>query len=322
MVTFPEWESITKELDGSYDVLIPDGANIDIIVSRCSELPPPGREVRVGPITMHTGGGGALSALGLSRLGLRTAFCGALGDDLFGKYIEDELTRNRIDVLSARAAGSATGVTLAFRVETDRSFVTFDGVSFGHDLPKLSDELLAKCRHVHLASYRGRSNHAEYLAFIRCLRAAGHSVSLDVGWDETGEWFSGIFEILDEINVFFCNEQEAVHFSRQKTVEEALEVFGKHSATTVVKLGPKGAMSVQGSTVLRDEGFCVQVVDTTGAGDSFNAGYVYGWLQDRSPAECLHMGNACGALSVTRRGGSSAFPTREELAQFLAGRHV
>jgi sugar/nucleoside kinase (ribokinase family) len=198
--------------------------------------------------------------------------------------------------------------------------VTYDGASYDLDLDSFPEALIAQCRHVHLASYRGRSNHDQYLNFIRRVRASGRSISLDVGWDDTGEWFEGLFEILPEIDLFFCNDQEALHFSRCHALEEALGVFGRYAATTVVKLGQMGAVSVHGDSVTRSEGFNVPVVDTTGAGDSFNAGYLYGWLSGDSPTESLRLGNACGGLSVTRPGGSAAFPTREELALFLRGR--
>lgn len=290
----------------NYDVIVIGDANIDLVVEGCNELPAPGQEVFVNNMTIHVGGGAALFSLAIAKLGLKVAFNGVLGDDGFGQLIKDQFSQYGIDTSYIRKSSSNTGISIAINPENDRSFITYAGSNAELSLKQLDMDSVLLGRHVHLTCYKGSRNHALFLETVRKLKALNVTTSIDVGWDDTGEWYSGIFELMKEVDVFFMNETEAIHYTGCATVEESLRVLATHSNHIVLKLGSKGAVSsVVGQQSYRSS-FAVRVVDTTGAGDSFNAGYIYAYLAGKPPEECLIYGNGCGAMSVSEYGGSTA----------------
>ncbi|RAP74567.1 carbohydrate kinase family protein [Paenibacillus montanisoli] len=302
----------------AYDAVVIGDANIDLVVAGCNEMPEPGQEVYVQDMTIHVGGGAALFTLALAKLGLKLAFNGVLGEDGFGHYIRDHFSRYGIDTRYIRKSGLNTGISIAINPEQDRSFITYTGSNAELSVNGLNMESVAQARHVHLTGYKGSRNHAEFMQAIERIQALGVTTSIDVGWDETGEWYRGIYELMGEVDVFFMNEVEAQQYTDLSSMQDCIRELAGHSKHIVLKLGAAGAAaSVGGRTVYRS-GFQVPVVDTTGAGDSFNAGYIYGLLNGQPVEQCLLYGNACGAMSITRSGGNSGTPDRVALERFIS----
>ncbi|MFC5401533.1 carbohydrate kinase family protein [Cohnella soli] len=302
-----------------FDAIVIGDANIDLVVAGCEKIPEPGQEVFVPSMTLHVGGGAALFSLALAKLGLKVAFNGVLGEDGFGQYVRDQFAHYGIDTRYIRTSNhNRTGISIAINPEKDRSFITYAGTNSELSLLELDMNSVALARHVHLTGYRGRENHADYVGIARKLKSLGLTTSLDVGWDDTGEWYEGIFELMKEVDVFFMNEVEAANYTGHATAEECLRELTRHSRHIVLKLGPKGAVAaVNGVTVYRSS-FNVSVKDTTGAGDSFNAGYIYGFLSGATPEQCLLYANACGAMSVSQLGGNTGTPNSSDLERFVA----
>lgn len=304
----------------NYDVIVIGDANIDLVVAGCNELPAPGQEVLVQNMTIHVGGGAALFSLALAKLGLKIAFNGVLGEDGFGQFVRDQFSRYGIDTSYIRKSKKNTGISIAINPENDRSFITYTGSNADLSLQQLDINSLALGRHVHLTGYRGSYNHMEYIEAVTKLKALGVTTSIDVGWDDTGEWYQGIFDLMREVDVFFMNEAEARHYTGCSTAVDSMRLLAKHCSHIVLKLGSEGATaSVDGRQLYRSS-FSVRVVDTTGAGDSFNAGYIYGYLAGKEPEECLIYGNACGALSVSEYGGSTGTTNIQLLEKFIDDR--
>ncbi|MBW7461529.1 carbohydrate kinase family protein, partial [Paenibacillus sepulcri] len=155
------------------------------------------------------------------------------------------------------------------------------------------------------------------IALARALKAKGVTLSCDVGWDDTGEWNKGVFELMTYMDVFLMNETEGLHYTGLEQVEDSLEHMSAFSNHIVVKLGPKGAIAHKDGIRMHRPAYPVTAVDTTGAGDSFNAGYLYGFLNGLDTGTCLSYGNSCGALSVASYGGSGGAPDRAELEAFI-----
>lgn len=301
-----------------YDVIVMGDANIDLVVAGCNELPEPGQEVHVSNMTIHVGGGAALFSLALAKLGLKLAFNGTLGEDRFGQYVRDEFAQSGIVTSYIRKSSVSTGISIAINPEKDRSFITFTGSNEELSLSQLDMDCVALGRHVHLTGYKGSRNHAEFVETIKRIQALGVTTSVDVGWDDTGEWYDGIFELMRHVDVFFMNETEALHYTGSRTTEASIRELSSHSRHIVLKLGAAGAAAVVGGRMKFRSGFPVPVIDTTGAGDSFNAGYMFGYLSGQPIERCLLFGNACGAMSVSHFGGSAGTPDRLALERFIA----
>ncbi|OPH52058.1 carbohydrate kinase [Paenibacillus ferrarius] len=301
-----------------FDAVVIGDVNIDLVVVGCNQIPQPGQEIFVENIRMHVGGGAALFTISLAKLGLHTAFNGVLGDDLYGHYIREQFARYGIDTSLIRTSPTShTGITIAINPELDRSFITYAGSNSELQAGDLDIAQVALGRHVHVTGYRGRRNHDEFVAMVKKLKKTGVTVSCDVGWDDTGEWHSGVFELMGYIDVFLMNETEAFHYTGIEHIDDSLRYMGGFCRHVVIKLGPKGAITMKDGLQLAHSGFVVDVVDTTGAGDSFNAGYLYGYLTGQSVESCLLYGNVCGAMSVGSYGGSTGTPDCEGLSAFI-----
>lgn len=304
-----------------YDVVAIGDANIDMVIVGCKELPLPGQEVFVDGMLITVGGGAALFTLALAKLGMKLAFHGVLGKDYYGTYILDTFSQNAVDTSFMKLSDrSNTGISIAINSDDDRSFITSLGSNAELSLTQLDADSVELGRHVHLTGYKGSRNHGEFIAAVRQIKASGATVSCDVGWDDTGEWYAGVFDLMREVDVFFLNETEALHYTRTSVMEEAVARLLETGAHVVIKMGEAGAMALCGGKTVFRSGYRVDAVDTTGAGDSFNAGYIYGFLSDRETAHCLAYGNACGAFSVTAYGGHTAIPGIDVLEQFIAER--
>lgn len=298
------------------DVLIAGTPNVDLIVPPYDVLPGPGEEIRVDNMYVQCGGGVAITAIGLSKLGMMTMIYGAIHNDLFGEFILREMQKYGVRI-ETRLSEKNTGISIALDVDKDRRFITYDGcvneVS-PKDIPK---DLLEKTRHTHLTNYKGRADLEEYLQFIEAAHRAGVTVSMDVGWDDTGHWDQCLFEITKELDVFFINDKELMEYTRTSTVEAGIEKLTGCCSHAAIKMGAQGSRLLRGGEVTFSKAYRVTPLDTTGAGDSFNAGYLYGFLNGLSPEECLRAANFCGASSVQGYGGYEKVPDLKQLKEEL-----
>ncbi|MDD3410483.1 MAG: carbohydrate kinase family protein [Eubacteriales bacterium] len=302
-----------------WDVFVYGDVNIDLVVPGVGALPQPGVEQEVPAMETFVGGGAALFTLGTAKLGLRPVFQGSVGRDLYGDFIRDTFRQTGVDdSLLAVSDSRKTGISISFTNERDRCFLTCRGTNEGLSPTRVDFDRLTQARHIHMTGYEGAARHAEYRdALRRVHELGGVTVSFDVGWDVTGEWNEEIFELLPMIDVLFMNETECTHYSHCDTLEEGARRLAQHARLTVIKLGREGAMALCGGKRYAVPAYKVQAVDTTGAGDSFNAGFVYGFLRGLPVEECLQCGNACGAFSVTKLGGNTGFPDRETMERWI-----
>ncbi|BBI36361.1 carbohydrate kinase family protein [Cohnella abietis] len=303
----------------SFDAIVIGDVNIDLVVAGCREIPEPGQEVFVDNMTLHVGGGAALFSLALAKLGMKVAFNGNLGGDGFGQFVREQFNRHGIDTRFIKTSTlNNTGISIAINPDKDRSFITYAGSNAELSLQQLDMKSVTLGRHVHLTGYKGSQNHRDYMEMVFKLKELGLTTSIDVGWDDTGEWYDGIFELMNVVDVFFMNEVEVKQYTRQFSIEESIRELSKHSRHFVLKLGSTGAVATVDKTTKYRSGFKVPVIDTTGAGDSFNAGYIFGFLSGQPIEQCLLYANACGAMSVSQFGGSTGTPDRMALERFIA----
>lgn len=210
-----------------------------------------------------------------------------------------------------------TGISIAFNPGSDRSFITYWGSNIELRFDNLDIEQIVQGSHVHLTGYKGKRNHEQYITLVKSLKDNGVTLSCDVGWDDSGEWDGGVFELMKYFDVFLMNETECFHYTGMENLGDSLRYMSAYCSHVVVKLGKEGAISVKNGIIKRLPGYVVEAVDTTGAGDSFNAGYLFGFLSGKDVETSMRYGNACGALSVSGFGGSTNTPTFDQLEQFI-----
>jgi sugar/nucleoside kinase (ribokinase family) len=176
-----------------------------------------------------------------------------------------------------------------------------------------------ECRHLHISSYYLQRNlRPDVGGIFRRAHELGLTTSLDTGWPSDEEQHDAdLLEVWPHLDLFLPNESEAVQLSGRPSVEAALTSLGARIFTVVVKLGPNGSMARRRGQVVRSAGFQVEAVDTTGAGDSFNGGFLHGYLAGLHLEDCLDLGNACGALSTRGVGGTTTHAGLAEAQEFL-----
>jgi sugar/nucleoside kinase (ribokinase family) len=274
----------------------------------------PGKEVLVRDFAMVLGSATAIAAMGLARLGTRVAFVGRVGDDVWGRYCLEEMAARRIDLSRViRCGGLKTGVTVSITHPGDRALVTYLGAISALEASDVPTAALAGLDHLHVSSFFFQEGLRPGLPdlFARA-RRAGLTTSLDTGFDPTGRWDDGIRETLAETDVFFPNEAELEALSGARDPAEGLRRLRNGRTRVVAKLGTQGAMTTEGDRIVHVPAYPVHSVDTTGAGDSFNAGFLHRWLEGAPIDECLRLAAACGALSTLGLGGTAAQPTLAE----------
>lgn len=302
-----------------FDVLVAGEINPDLILTG-DVLPEFGQvEKLVDSASLTIGSSSAIFACGLARLGLKVAFIGVCGKDVFGRFMLDEMQRREVDVshVIVREDGR-TGLSVILNTGVDRAILTHPGLIAALRAADIPESLLRQSRHLHVASYFLQTNLQPGLpSLFRRARELGLTTSLDTNYDPTEKWF-GFDELLSVTNVFLPNEREAVSLSREVNVDLAAGKLGPRVDVLAVKLGAMGALGVRASQAIRVDSIPVKVVDTVGAGDSFDAGFIYGFLQNWEIERALRLACVCGALSTQKAGGTEAQPTLDEAMKYVS----
>ncbi len=299
-----------------FDILVLGDANPDLILSGDSVVPAFGQAERlVDDARFVIGGSGAIFACAAAKMGLRVAFAGVVGDDLFGRFMCDRLQEQGVDTSAVVVAPDRpTGVTVVLSGRADRAMLTFAGTTGDLRREMIDPDLLRRTRHIHVSSYFLQHALVPDLAdLFHEAREGEATTSLDPNWDPAGDWDGGLLTLLPEVDVFLPNEVEALSLARISVVDDAIARLRSSGAgTVVVKTAEQGAIAAQASEQVTVPGLSTTIVDSTGAGDSFDAGFLAGFLNGDPLRRCLELGNACGALSARGLGGTAMQATMVE----------
>ncbi len=304
------------------DIVVVGELNVDLVLTGLPSLPAY-KELRLARDMRFTlGSSSAIFACNAARLGASVGFVGKAGDDEFGDFMLRNLKQSGVDTSRiVRHAGGRTGICVVMSFPDDYSMVSFPGIRETFRLDEVDFDYVKTGRHMHMSSfYIQPALRPGIPTLFRRAKEAGLTTSLDPDQDPAGQWNGGMREALRHVDLFLPNEQELRGITGAADLHAAVVEVRRLAATTVVKLGAAGALVVSQDKAISAPGFAVQPLDTTGAGDSFNAGFVFKFLQRAPLAECVAWGNACGALSTQALGGTAGFPHADELQRFLAGR--
>ncbi len=296
-----------------FDVLAIGELNPDLILTDIHAAGPVvGTEQTFETERLTLGSSTAIACVLMQRLGLKTSFAGLIGEDSHGRFCTAALEAEGIDLSGLkRSAEVETGITISISYARDRMLLTRAGAMSVFEASMLDTTLLESTRHVHVGSYfLQKGLRCGLPDLFKAAQAAGCTTSLDTGWDPDEQWdLDELSSVLPFVDVFLPNEDETCALARVDDPIIALDILHAAGAAEIaVKLGGKGgAVSVKGQGVNKAPGFPVDVVDTTGAGDSFNAGYIAARLAGRSVEDRLKLANACGSLTAEALGGTNGF---------------
>ena len=201
--------------------------------------------------------------------------------------------------------------------------VTFAGAMARLVAAEVDVDYLLSARHLHVSSlFLQRGLQPGCAEVFRRVKAQGLTTSLDPGWDPAEMWDAGIEQLYGLLDILFVNRREAMALGKDPDWRRASGRLGTRVPLLVVKGGPDGASVVRGKIWQDHPGFRVEVVDPTGAGDAFNAGFLFAYLAGWTLPICARWGNACGAMTAARPGGSGAFSSRADVEAFIARAEV
>lgn len=296
-----------------YDVLVVGRPTCDVIFTGMSKWPEPGRENYASGLNVSAGGAFNFSAAA-SRLGLRVAFGGLIGNDVWSRFVREQFAGERVSTQFLHVIDRPLpAVSVALNVDEDRGFVTHEAEAEECDyrLTEHVVEMISKvdARHVHIHLVPWLPPVAEAAA------ARGMTLSVDAwGWEPWLE-SQGIWELACLSDVLLMNDAEAMTMTGAPDPRAALEQLKGLCKCVVIKRGAFGAVAVVDEEILISPTERVKVIDATGAGDCFNAGFIYGLLHDLPAGVSLALGNLCGGAAVQAVGGYAGCPTEEGLLE-------
>jgi sugar/nucleoside kinase (ribokinase family) len=309
----------TPNSDKPFDLVVVGEINPDLIL-RGNVTPAFGQaEQMIEDAALTIGSSSAIFACGAARLGLRVVFIGKIGDDLFGRFMHQQLAERGVDVSGIVVDPAIhTGLSIILSRGVDRAILTYSGSIAALRYTEIDLGLLGQARHLHLGAYfMLEALRPDVTKLFAEARNRGLSISLDTNYDPTERWDGGLHEALRYVDIFLPNEIELCAIAGAQDTDAALERMAQSVPTIAVKLGGKGGVAHQNGQTVHANALPIGVVDTTGAGDSFDAGFVYGYLRGWDLARTLRLACICGSLSTRAAGGTAAQPTMAEAEEVI-----
>lgn len=302
------------------DVCVVGEINPDLILYGLPKNLQPERETLIEGFRLTLGSSSAIFAHNLSVLGAHVGIVSKIGDDALGKMAVGWLSSGGVDVTHVlQATGTtATGLTVILTQPKERFILTYPGTMFELRFEDLDLDYIFSARHLHVSSYFLQKALRPKIADLFCVaRKRGLTTSLDTNDDPEGLWGDDVREVLRHVDIFLPNEREAKLIAKTDDLEQAIAELSERVGMLVVKLGSEGAVARKGAAEWRRAGIRVKAVDTVGAGDSFDAGFIRQYLQGANVEECLKYANLAGAYSTQRAGGTEAYREPIEMAEFF-----
>jgi sugar/nucleoside kinase (ribokinase family) len=303
-----------------FDVTIAGEINLDLILYGLPEPMPLERELLASDFHMTLGSSSAIVAHNLAALGVSVGFITRLGDDALGSIALERLAERGVDLTCVKrvSGGTSTGVTILLDHEGKRHILTYPGTMSEMAATDLDMAYLASGRHFHLSSlFLHKALQPDLPRICRQLKAEGLTLSLDTNDDPQDRWGGALEDLLGMVDIFLPNEDEACRISGKPDPESAIEALAKRVPLVAVKCGKRGALVQASNRRWLLPAASVAPIDTVGAGDSFDAGFLAAYLRGEAPDACAAFGNRAAALSTLRPGGTESFRDPGLVREFL-----
>lgn len=294
----------------------------DHVCTPISHVPAAGELVMADSMLLTIGGCAANAAVDLAKMQTRVAVVGRVGGDIFGRIVTQMLREANVDVSCiTTSAEHDTSQTLIVNVEgQDRRFVHTFGANRAFVAGDIPTQLFDQVKVLYLGGYLvlPRVTQNDLAMVFEKARAKGVRTVLDVVVPATGEYLSQFDQLLPHVDVFLPNDLEGARITGESDPLKQAEEFQRLGAkTTIITRGGEGSILVQKDLRLRAGTFNVPFVDGSGGGDAFDAGYMVGLLNGKSPEDCLRIASALGASCVRAIGTTPGVFTKAECEEFL-----
>jgi sugar/nucleoside kinase (ribokinase family) len=304
----------------TFDITIAGELNLDLILYGLPAEMQTERELLATDFRATLGSSSAIVAHNAASIGARVAFTTMVGTDDFGRLAMDRLRAAGVDTSHTIQHNTiTTGVTILLPHGDQRHILTFPGTIAELTVANLDFDFLVQARHFHLSSlYLQRGLHAGLPDLLHHLKQAGLTISLDTNDDPENHWGAPLSEVLPYVDVFMPSEDEICRMTNCTDLDHAVDALAIKPPSIVIKRGRRGARVYEQGRVIDVAPLNVVPVDTIGAGDSFDAGFLRAYLLSKDIITCARAGNITGALSTQASGGTEAFRDQTLRDAFLA----
>lgn len=281
----------------------------DVVAKPVKKIPERGKLELVDRMELHLGGCAANTGVCLARLGVKTGIIGKVGQDGFGNFLIERFKREGMEVEAIKRDKLAnTSVTMVMvDEEGERTFIHYIGANATLREKEIEPDLFSRAKILHLAGFYLMPGFDGEPA-SRVLKKAkdkGLTTSLDTCWDSKGRWLSLLRPCLEVTDIFLPSIEEAREISGEKDPEEIAKFFLKAGVKIVgLKMGAQGSFIASAKESFRLKPYQIKVVDATGAGDAFVAGFLAGMVQGLGLRETGKLANATGAAAVSAMGAT------------------
>jgi len=304
------------------DIVVVGDINVDVNFS-IPAYPLPGNEAIASSVQLHTGGSAVNTAIALSKMDMDVGFVGRVGRDILAGKVLADLSEAGVDCthIQTDPAVSTGMIFIAVTADGERTMFSARGANAFTEAAAIDASCFAQCRWIHLSGYSFLSHH-QHETMLFALEQAQNSpytrVSLDVGVEPALHARQQILDILPRIDIVFPNKMELTLLSQGLSVDESLDLLFECGArAVVVKCGAQGSILAADNRRSRLPAFNINIADTTGAGDSFDAGVVLGRLIGLSWEASTALGNALGGLASTQQGSGAHSMQRNAVAKLV-----
>jgi len=308
--------------EARFDIAIAGELNLDFILYGLQENLQVERETLVQDFILTLGSSSAITAHNMAVLGSKVGFASRAAKDFIGDICHQRLQSVgvNLDGVVRAEAGRGTGASFLLPLpnSSSRRILTYPGAMFEMGQEDIDESYLASARHFHLAAFFLHRKLMPHIPGIfAAMKKRGLSTSLDTNDDPEDEWGDLLHTTLQSVDILLCNQRELQKIAQLEDVRAAAKKIAQIVPLVIVKCGAEGARAIFQEQEWEVPAIPVSPVDTIGAGDSFNAGFLHEWLQGTSLEKCLSFGNITGAFSTTRQGGTEAFRDLQYLKHFL-----
>jgi len=281
--------------------------NIDLVLNELKGFPELGKEIVARNHFIDIGGSGGIFSAVLSELGINTYIISKISNDFLGQFLINKLKDYGVntDKLVIKESDE-TGITINLSYKKDKYQISSLNLVSNLNADEVMFENIEDIGHVHFSSYYMMKNlKADYVKLINDIKRNYKNVtfSLDTNDDPENKWGEEIYRILRNIDIFLANKKEALKITKESNIKDALNKLSRVIKTVVIKLGSEGYIARDGENCYRGDQSSVNFKDSTGAGDNFDAGFIYGYINNLGIEKNLKIANICGAKSVEYLGG-------------------
>ncbi|MBA7474479.1 ATP-dependent 6-phosphofructokinase [subsurface metagenome] len=281
--------------------------NVDLVLNELKDFPELGKEIVAQNHFIDIGGSGGIFSAVLSELGINTYIISKIGSDFLGQFLISKLKDYGVntDKLVIKESDE-TGITINLSYKKDKYQISSLNLVGSLSLNDIAFQNIKDIRHVHFSSYYIMKNlKADYVKLINNIKKNYNNItiSLDTNDDPEDRWGEEIYRILGNIDIFLANKKEALKITKESNTGDALNRLNKEVKVVVIKLGSEGYIARDGENYYSGDQLSVNFKDSTGAGDNFDAGFIYGFINNYNIKKSLKIANIVGAKSVKYIGG-------------------